>query len=374
MVQDGIATEEQLLAAASGGERVVARVRLALLLCLVAIPTYQIAYSRAASYDLLIGLGATGIALLLSALFYALSRRPRYLIWLPYVTSISDVTLVSFALAVFLVFDEPHVAINSRVIWEVYLLAIGATALRPRRGVVAVTTAVAIVEYLLIVIYADTHWNLNAASWVPFRYGMFDWTSQISRMIIMATAGILALAITRETTLISRLAGTDSLTGIFNRTYFELRLDEEAQRAQRYRHPLTLVMADIDRFKSINDEMGHEYGDKALKQVAEVLKTRLRSSDILFRYGGDELAILMPETGPTDANDILHRVFHSLSERDFNGRSLTLSAGIAALPVDAHDAPSLIQAADSNLYRAKQQGRNRIMPSSLENTFPGPSA
>ncbi len=362
MVLEGLPTEEQLLTFAAGGERIVAQGRVAIVLCLLTIPLFQLFYYHRLDAGDLTGLIAITLALLLSLFYYGLSRRPNFLVWLPYVTSFSDVTLISVALSVFLVFNEPHVAVNNRVVWDMYLLAIGATALRPRRGVVVATTLAAILQYLAITLYAVSHWNLNNPAWAPFYYGVFNWPTQISRMVLMAATGILAFAIIREVTQISRLAGTDSLTRAFNRTYFDLRLKEEAERAQRYKHVLTLVMIDVDHFKDINDALGHEYGDRALVELTEYLKKGLRSSDILFRYGGDELAILMPETSMRDARAILDRIVDSLRLIDLHGRKVTISAGIASLPTHARSGPALILAADKFLYDAKKRGRNCIMP------------
>ena len=374
MFRDGFPTEEQLLSFAAGGERMVAQGRVAIVLCLFTIPLFQLLYYQRIDAASLTGLGAICIALLLSLFYFVLSRRRDSLRWLPYVTSLSDVTLISAALSVFLVLNKPHMAVNNRVIWDIYLLAIGATALRPRPGVVVATTLVAILQYLTITLYAGLHWNLNDPVWAPFYYGVFNWPTQISRIVLMAATGILAIAIIHEVSQISRLAGTDSLTRIFNRTYFTLRITEEAERAHRYRHVLTLVMVDIDHFKKINDELGHEYGDRALAEVAQHLKDGLRSSDILFRYGGDELAILMPETTVEDAQAILRRIADSLDQIDLQGEKLTISAGIASLPADAQSDQELIQAADKRLYAAKDHGRNCIMPATLDPVLPDAQA
>ena len=374
MALEGLPTEEQLLTFAAGGERIVAQGRVAIVLCLLAIPLFQVLYYQKLDADTLTGLGAISIALLLSLTYFVLSRRQDSLRWLPYVTSLSDVTLISAALSVYLVLNKPHMAVNSRVIWDIYLLAIGATAFRPRRGVVVTTTLVAVAQYLTITLYADLHWNLNDPAWAPFYYGVFNWPTQISRVVLMVATGILALAIIREVSQLSHLAGTDSLTAIFNRTYFTLRIKEETERAHRYHHALTLVMVDIDHFKNINDALGHEYGDKALIQVARYLKNGLRSSDILFRYGGDELAILMPETGAQDARSIFKRILDSLQQIARQGRKLTVSAGIAPRPADAIGSESLIQAADKHLYAAKEHGRNCIMPTGQEPALPDAQA
>ncbi len=374
MVREGFPAEEQLLSFAAGGERIVAQGRVAIVLCLFTIPLFQLLYYQQIDAATLTGVGAICLALLLSLFYFALSRRHDSLRWLPYVTSLSDVTLISAALSVFLVLNKPNLAVNNRVIWDIYLLAIGATALRPRRGVVVATTLVAILQYLTIALYADLRWNLNDPAWATFYYGAFSWPTQISRIVLMGATGILAIVLSREVSQISRLAGTDSLTNIFNRTYFTLRITEEAERAHRYHHALTLVMVDIDHFKKINDELGHAYGDKALAEVARHLKEGLRSSDTLFRYGGDELAILMPETGVEDAHAILRRIADSLDQIDLQGEKLTISAGIASLPADAQSDQELIQAADKRLYAAKKHGRNCIMPATLDPVLPDAQA
>lgn len=358
-----IAIREQMLAFAAGGERMVARVRLVLIACVFAIPLIQIIYFKGhVGHDLWVGTSAAGLAFVLAIVYFLLARQQRQLTWLSYLTSISDVTIISGTLATFLVLGEPHVAVNSQVAWEVYLLAIAATALRPKRGLVLATTVVAVVQYLIIVLYADLRWNLNAAHWAPFIYGTFSWAAQISRLILMSVAGLLAVGLIREIAHISRLAGTDSLTGTFNRTYFELRVEQEVQRALRYNRSLTLVMVDIDYFKRINDTLGHEFGDRALVEVTQYLKNGLRASDILFRYGGDELAVLMPETLAYDAHMIMQRIIRALHSQRIQGRELTISAGIASLPAEASGTQTLIKAADSHLYAAKDGGRDRIMP------------
>ncbi len=340
----------------------VARVRLGLIVCLLAIPIYQIIYLRAAHPELLIGLTAASVALVLAVAFLMLSRVPRFEMWLPYVTSISDVSLVSAALVGFLLMDAPMVAVNSRVVWEIYLLAIAATALRPRRGVALATTLVTLVQYLVIVMYADWRWDLDSPDRALALYGSFSWASQTSRLILIGVAGLIAAAIIRKIGLISHLAGTDALTDTYNRTYFDLRITQEVQRARRYRRALTLVMVDIDHFKRINDTLGHEVGDRALIHIAECLKNGLRQSDILFRHGGDEMAILMPETSADEAYLILKRIIRSVREKPLDGHPLTLSVGIAALSPHAADREDLIKAADAHLYAAKASGRDCIMP------------
>ena len=361
MQQKDQATEDQLLAFAAGGEQVVSLVRLVLVACIFVIPVFQLVYYREFDPVLLTGIAAVSLAMILAITFFILARNPDFHPWLSYVTSVIDVTLISSVLVTCLVLKEPMIAVNSRVTWEIYLLAIGTTALRPRRGIVILTTVIAIVEYLAIVLYADLNWNLNSPRFLAEGYGYFDWSSEISRMVLMAVAGILAASLVNRIAQISRLAGTDSLTGVFNRTYFNLRLEEEVERAIRYNHSLTLAMVDIDHFKIINDTLGHDYGDKALVRITRKLEQGLRASDILFRHGGDELAILMPETGGNDAYRLLARIINSLREMQVGHHALTVSAGLATFPTDARNVDSLLQAADDNLYAAKNHGRDCIM-------------
>lgn len=360
--------EEHIFAFAVGGEQAVARARLALVVCLCAIPIFQLVRSPKLSPDLLTALGAAGFALIVAIAFYLLSRNTRFHPWLSYVTSVSDVTLVSAVLLTFLGFSDPLVAANSRVLWALYLIAIGISALRPRRGIVALTTLLALGEYLAITLYANLRWHFADPGFAAAGYGYFDWFSQISRMALMVVAGVLAAMLVKRIAYISRLAGTDSLTGTFNRTYFNMRLAEEIRRTQRYKHPLTLAIVDIDHFKTINDTFGHDFGDKVLILIALRLKRELRASDLLFRHGGDELAVLMPETSVLNAQHVLTRIVEAVSKTRLKNHPLTVSIGAATWPDDARNGAGLVQAADNHLYAAKDRGRNCIVNALTQRT------
>jgi diguanylate cyclase len=159
------------------------------------------------------------------------------------------------------------------------------------------------------------------------------------------------------------LADEDALTGLHNRRAFMRRLEDEAQRALRYGRPLTLVLCDVDHFKLLNDTHGHPGGDRALCHVAEVLRTGLRSEDGAFRIGGDEFALLLPETTGPQAAAAVRRVsdaFEAHTDPPFTG--LRVSCGVATLPSDAADAEMLIRQADLALYaekRARQEPARR---------------
>jgi len=164
---------------------------------------------------------------------------------------------------------------------------------------------------------------------------------------------------------------TDFLTGWHNRRYLQQRLKEELARAQRRGSPIACLMMDLDRFKSINDGYGHLAGDAALKEVAHRVEGQIRSMDTAARFGGDELAILLPDTTQAEAAHMAERIRQAISNDPFalNGqvvRNLTISVGVAALAPGRHEtdlralADRLVAEADAALYRAKALGRNRV--------------
>lgn len=352
--------EDQLLALAAGGERVVARVRLAVIFCICLFPLTELLFGTAPRHDIAVAFMADGAALLL-AIIYLIFASPRvYRPWISYLTSLSDVTLVSARLAAFLLSGDYVAAVYSTVTWPVYLIAIAACALRPRPGIVPLATFVAIGEYLAISFFANVHWQ-PGPNYIHSFYAEFNWTIVSDRVIILALMGLLAIALTRRAFRLTRFAGTDVLTGTFSRTYFKFRLDEEIQRALRHRRPLTLAMLDMDHLKQINDQHGHGAGDAALTRFTEHLKDGLRSSDNIFRYGGDEFAVLMPELKPGMAFSRLENIAELMRNDSRQGFPLTFSAGLAGAPDDASSAAALLHAADQNLYAAKRRGRNCIV-------------
>jgi len=155
-------------------------------------------------------------------------------------------------------------------------------------------------------------------------------------------------------------ATTDRLTGIYNRYKFEDTLKAEMERGKRYRTPLSLLMFDLDHFKNVNDSHGHLVGDEVLKAVAEIVRGRIRKSDCLCRWGGEEFCILGPQTPGDQAVKAMLKVSRLVAEHRFAaGVRMTISAGLAVLRTD-DTVESFIKRADDALYRAKANGRNRI--------------
>lgn len=157
-------------------------------------------------------------------------------------------------------------------------------------------------------------------------------------------------------------AHTDCLTGLFNRRVFDEKLARRVSERRRRRSPVSLLMVDIDYFKQINDEFGHQVGDDVLRQFAQLLLTSVRELDIVTRYGGEEFAIILHATNLQEAAVVAERIRQTMEKQKWQTPSrkflLTVSAGVAEIqPGDELD--SVLQRADQALYAAKSQGRNR---------------
>ena len=157
----------------------------------------------------------------------------------------------------------------------------------------------------------------------------------------------------------------DSLTGLANHGHFWAAMAREWERADRYGRELSLVMIDLDNFKRSNDAHGHLSGDETLRAVASVLQDSARGADLAARYGGDEFAVILPETSPDGALAFAEKIRQRIESDRIgpDGFPLTLSIGVATHPGDAESAADLVRAADRELYRAKQGGRNRVCSS-----------
>ena len=161
---------------------------------------------------------------------------------------------------------------------------------------------------------------------------------------------------------VKQLAYLDGLTGIFNRRFFELRIEEEMERARRFDSGMAVIMVDIDQFKRLNDEFGHLLGDEVLRQVSSIFSQQLRKIDVVCRYGGEEFAILLSQTTHQHALGVAEKLRRIIDTWQFPGvpRPVTISAGVATCPEHGTTRDDLVKAADAGLYAAKQAGRNCV--------------
>jgi diguanylate cyclase (GGDEF)-like protein len=163
------------------------------------------------------------------------------------------------------------------------------------------------------------------------------------------------------------MAVTDSLTGLYVRRYFLVKLQEELHRAERYKNMLSVVMADLDRFKNINDTYGHDAGDRALKAIGQFLQQNVRDVDVVARYGGEEFVVMIPEATHDAATILAERLRKQMSNLKIKDLPpISISLGIATFPSDGSDIDDLINKADAAMYAAKRAGRNRVVKYSPE--------
>jgi diguanylate cyclase (GGDEF)-like protein len=168
-----------------------------------------------------------------------------------------------------------------------------------------------------------------------------------------------------------QLAYVDGLTGIHNRRFFEMRIVEELERAARFQGRMSVIMVDIDNFKRLNDEFGHLLGDEVLRSVSTLLKQQLRKMDLVCRYGGEEFAIVVPETSGENAMRVAEKLRRQIESHYFPGvpRPVTISAGVADYPTHGITRDEVVAAADAALYLAKQAGRNKVAPAVSKKEF-----
>ena len=160
---------------------------------------------------------------------------------------------------------------------------------------------------------------------------------------------------------LERLSVTDDLTGLYNRRYLMETLANEMRRSRRLDHPCALLIADVDHFKEYNDAYGHLAGDEALARIAAVLRETTRDVDCAARYGGEEFVVLMPETNAVGAMETAQRIRTLLADDELVGAKLSVSIGVAQFPEDGDAPEALLARADAALYRAKREGRDRVL-------------
>jgi len=220
----------------------------------------------------------------------------------------------------------------------------------------ALSTILFTIAYLLISYYTMDLFNL----WIPV-------VLPVIAIITAFTLSLIAkyLMKSRDFEYQYKLATIDGLTELYNHRYFQDTLKQQIEISRRYNQPVSLIICDIDFFKKFNDTYGHQAGDAVLRQVAQTLKKNSRTTDFVCRYGGEEMSIILPNTGVEEAILLANRICTSVSEKPFHltpvdTAPVTISLGVATFPDNAQTPQDLIEWADKGLYYAKEHGRNQV--------------
>jgi two-component system, cell cycle response regulator len=334
--------------AAADGEKVISHVRLAAVALVVVVQLLPVGPE----------LGSLGWAAIVLALAWAvgaqaLLQRP-YAAWLSVLGSVVDVSLISLGLLSYALAGGPLRAVDSVGLFETYFVALIAGTLRQSWRLTALSGALAIVQYAALVGWAVVAGDVNE-------------TRQAFRLVLLASATALCALAVLSSGRLRRLSAVDRLTGLRSRGVFEERLAVELIRAQRYGRPLVVALCDVDGFRHFNDEHGHAGGDRALQTMAGLLSQAFRRTDVVARQGGEEFALLLPETRAGDAWHKLEALRLAVAATPVGSRpgraptTLTMSVGLAVWPDDGEDAATLLAAADTRLLEAKSSGRNRVV-------------
>jgi diguanylate cyclase (GGDEF)-like protein len=355
--------DEIMLEIGASGELLVARLRALLSALILLLPLVNAAAGAKAS-ETLIGLAAAIFVNIMAQLWLALAHRHHRHGWLPYATGTYDITTTT-AVLVLLAFDDRVAAVNSMVVWCFYLIGITMTALRNDARLALYVGALAIVQYAVLVwaVFASV---ANPDQLVSVDYGTASTASQIERLILLLLMTLLTVTVARRMQRLVAMSGRDGLTGLPNRLWLLQRMPRIFAAARSHGRSLTLALLDIDRFKRINDEIGHLDGDRAIRQIAATLDAVLDDGERLVRLGGEEFVLLL-HCPIGSAWERIDRIRREIADRPFlAGRGaepqrITVSAGLAAWPQDGADLSSLLGSADRRLQQAKHDGSNRVI-------------
>ena len=355
-----------LIEAGAGGEKLVAVTRLVFWIFIGLAPlTAVLTGGRETPREIWIALAAVAIAIALSAWVVVILRRDVRVPTIGFITGAGDITVVTLTLLAVAVAGRPMVAIDSQAAWAVYLLGILATSLRYDFRICLFVGCLTVIEYVGLVLWVVSHWDIEVTAYTTTDTETTSLIIHVSRMMLMVAATALSVGIVYRSRQLVYASGTDRLTGLGNRAYFEARFRAELARASRAGDAVSLAILDLDHFKNFNDRWGHEAGDAALQLVARVMREESREEDVLARWGGEEMALVLPDTEIEGARRKVERIRMRLAGELLpiadQTAAVTISCGLAGFPADGTDAPSLFAVADRRLFAAKRTGRNRVV-------------
>jgi len=346
-----------LVRARQSSETLVAFVRLSIILLLVIATIVVMRIDRTLRTPDLV---MSALALAYGFGLLAVQRRVRGG-WLPWLVSVIDVSFASACLVVLIAQGKPMAALNNRVAFEMYFIAVTISALRFDWRLVAATTALTVAQYLGLTAYVFLHWD-DVLSLQSPTHGSIVPVQHVNRVMMLVGNGIAAIAVARWARHLRLMVGTDQLTGLLQRRPFLERIDEELARADVARTTVSIAIFDVDGFKQYNDQFGHQEGDRALVRIAEQLKLGVRTTDLLARYGGEEFVIAFPRLEVQLAARRVEALRAAIESTQLQvGQVLTISAGVASWPADGKDFDSVLKRADERLYAAKASGRNMVI-------------
>ncbi|MCE9601156.1 MAG: GGDEF domain-containing protein [Gemmatimonadetes bacterium] len=365
----------------------MARVRVVAMGLLLIAPTWNIV--RHPDVPMFVsGFVVTLVAALISVVIWRLVSRREWRLWIGFASSAFDVTMVSTALFSFFLVSSPLVALNSKVTFEMYFLAITATSLRYDARICIAAGALAAVQYGAMWVAGGMLHDLRDPSLVADA-GPYLPVDLATRLLLIGIATLLSVTLVQRAQRLLYLAARDRLTGLFNRGHFDRALELALESASRSGQPLSLAILDIDHFKEINDAYGHSRGDRALRALADRLANTMRRTDIVARYGGEEFVVLMPGTPPEAALMRIESLRLELAATPLvlsDGRTIALnfSAGVAGAPTDGGidrtplaaglgEPDALLMLADERLLEAKRSGRARTYGPGTTLTGPPPA-
>jgi diguanylate cyclase (GGDEF)-like protein len=366
--QIGPETDQLILRARASGERWVATIRLFLVAGLSVLVVAMAPGQRWTGLTLLLLVGLLHAVLLAWLAFHVAEP------WVPWLSCAADVALTSAALLFVLRHGGSGAALPTRSLYELYFLVIMSAGLRYDWRLCIWTAGLCMVAQGALLWIAAGPLGVESAS------GGVGRASQAVHFVMLALGGIIMAAVAQRAKRLRLMVGVDHLTGLSQRAPFVERIDEELARARRRGAPLSVAILDLDGFKAFNDTFGHPVGDRALQAVATRLRSSVRKSDLVARFGGEEFVVAFPETAVEQARQRVEHIREQLARVSIQvgrgeQRQVTVSAGLGSWPADGETFDAVLTTADARLYEAKRRGKNMVV--APEKPFPrdpgGPS-
>lgn len=353
--------DEIMLEVGASGELLVARLRAIIAATLLLLPLANL-LGGGTVRGTLIGLAGAVLINLFAQIWLPLARRARRYRWLPFATSAFDVSATSIVLVVLAAVDIPA-GLNSMVVWCGYVLAILLTALRGDGRATLLAGGLALAQYGLLAAVALT--TTAPDELISSEHGLVAWSTQLQRLLLLGIVALVVAVVVYRMQRLVEMSGIDGLTRLPNRTWLLHRVPRLLDAAREDGDSLTLALINLDHFRRVNDDVGHNVGDRVLRHVVGTLRETAEPGEWLVRLGGEEFVLVMRKPIGTawERVESLRRLVASRpfeAERGAELIRVTFSAGLASHPHEGADLSSLLGRADQRLQQAKREGRNRV--------------